>query len=163
MFQRLPRQLCESGLFIASTDGRGRSRTVRQTHLEEVILDHVNETPGKSTRAVARRLPPPTLGEAISSSIQPSFVGGICRPILFNCSRVAWVINDRRYFYRITVRILVSLKTYRVEDPDTGKICRESKSTCWRDAKIWREGCKREKITCLPPHLTEVENNEIDR
>ncbi|GFY34061.1 uncharacterized protein TNCV_4982641 [Trichonephila clavipes] len=52
MFQRLRRQLRENGSFIASTDGRGRPRTVRQ-HLEEVILDHVDETPGTSRRAVA--------------------------------------------------------------------------------------------------------------
>ncbi|GFX03346.1 hypothetical protein TNCV_3555731 [Trichonephila clavipes] len=33
MFLRLHRQLCENDSFIASTDGRGRSRTVQQTHL----------------------------------------------------------------------------------------------------------------------------------
>ncbi|GFV10551.1 hypothetical protein TNCV_1331141 [Trichonephila clavipes] len=38
MFQQLHRQLCENGSFTASTYARGRSRIVRQTHLEEVIL-----------------------------------------------------------------------------------------------------------------------------
>ncbi|GFS63902.1 hypothetical protein TNCV_1129041 [Trichonephila clavipes] len=38
------------------TVGGDRSRTVRQTHLEDVILDHVEYTPGTSTRAVASRL-----------------------------------------------------------------------------------------------------------
>ncbi|GFU60567.1 hypothetical protein TNCV_1729971 [Trichonephila clavipes] len=42
--------------FTASADGRGRSRTVRQTHLEEVILDHGDETLCTSTRALACRL-----------------------------------------------------------------------------------------------------------
>ncbi|GFV39253.1 transposable element Tcb2 transposase [Trichonephila clavipes] len=46
MFQRLHRQLSENGSFIAITDGRGRWRTVRQTHQEEEILDHVDDTPG---------------------------------------------------------------------------------------------------------------------
>ncbi|GFW65082.1 hypothetical protein TNCV_393481 [Trichonephila clavipes] len=53
MFQRLYRQQCENGSFTASTGGRCRSRIVRQTHLEEVILDHGDNTPGTSTRAVA--------------------------------------------------------------------------------------------------------------
>ncbi|GFX44773.1 hypothetical protein TNCV_1826351 [Trichonephila clavipes] len=46
-------QLCENGAFSASTDGRGRSMcvcvcvTVRQNILEEIILDHVDKTPGR--------------------------------------------------------------------------------------------------------------------
>ncbi|GFU27153.1 hypothetical protein TNCV_775721 [Trichonephila clavipes] len=52
IFQRLHQQLCENGSFTASTDGRGRSRTVRQTYLEDVILDHEDETPDTSTRVV---------------------------------------------------------------------------------------------------------------
>ncbi|GFY01223.1 uncharacterized protein TNCV_5076901 [Trichonephila clavipes] len=51
MFQRLHRQLYENGSFIANTDQRGTSKTVRQTHLEEVILDPVDKTPGTSTMA----------------------------------------------------------------------------------------------------------------
>ncbi|GFX91685.1 hypothetical protein TNCV_3682711 [Trichonephila clavipes] len=50
MFQSLRRQLWENGSFIASADGRGRSRTVRQTPPGEVILGQVDETPGTSTR-----------------------------------------------------------------------------------------------------------------
>ncbi|GFY00427.1 uncharacterized protein TNCV_1664661 [Trichonephila clavipes] len=53
MFQTLHRQLCENGSFITSTGGKCRSRAVRQTHLEEIILDYGNEIPGTSKRAVA--------------------------------------------------------------------------------------------------------------
>ncbi|GFT15387.1 DUF4817 domain-containing protein [Trichonephila clavipes] len=56
MFQRLHQGLCENGSFITSTHRRGRQRTVRQTHWEEVILDYVDGTPGTSIRTVARRL-----------------------------------------------------------------------------------------------------------
>ncbi|KAF8771229.1 hypothetical protein HNY73_018676 [Argiope bruennichi] len=56
MFERLHRQLYENGSFNTSTDGRDRSRTVRQPHMEEIILDHVDETPGTGIRAVACRL-----------------------------------------------------------------------------------------------------------
>ncbi|GFV58007.1 hypothetical protein TNCV_2573031 [Trichonephila clavipes] len=41
LFYRFQRQLCENGSFITSTDGTGRSMTVRQTDLEEVTLDYV--------------------------------------------------------------------------------------------------------------------------
>ncbi|GFU29014.1 protein HIRA [Trichonephila clavipes] len=41
---QLHRQLCENGLFLASTDGMGRLSTLQQKHTE-VILDHVDETP----------------------------------------------------------------------------------------------------------------------
>ncbi|GFX44930.1 uncharacterized protein TNCV_3429791 [Trichonephila clavipes] len=54
IFQRLHRKTCENGSFDVSIDGRGRSRTVRQTHLKEVILNHVDERP--DPRAVACRL-----------------------------------------------------------------------------------------------------------
>ncbi|GFW01096.1 hypothetical protein TNCV_1763341 [Trichonephila clavipes] len=53
IFQRLHRQLNENGSFIFSIDGRGRPRTRRQEQLREVILHHVDEIPGTSTRAVA--------------------------------------------------------------------------------------------------------------
>ncbi|GFW27131.1 hypothetical protein TNCV_93571 [Trichonephila clavipes] len=56
LFQRLHRQLCENGLFNFNTDELSRRRTVRLTHLEEVILDCVDETPRTSTRTVACRL-----------------------------------------------------------------------------------------------------------
>ncbi|GFV18165.1 hypothetical protein TNCV_169681 [Trichonephila clavipes] len=55
-FQRLHRELCEKGSFVASTGDRGSSRAVRQTHLEEVVLDHVGKTPSTSTSAVVCRL-----------------------------------------------------------------------------------------------------------
>ncbi|GFW19690.1 hypothetical protein TNCV_1605811 [Trichonephila clavipes] len=60
MFQRLHQQLCENSSSIASTEGRGRSRTVRQTHLEEVILDHLDETPGTKTVACRLHVTQPT-------------------------------------------------------------------------------------------------------
>ncbi|GFV65958.1 hypothetical protein TNCV_1303491 [Trichonephila clavipes] len=47
-------KLWENGSFIAGTDGRDRSKIVRQPHVEEVILDHVDDTSG--TRAVECRL-----------------------------------------------------------------------------------------------------------
>ncbi|GFX90621.1 hypothetical protein TNCV_3194391 [Trichonephila clavipes] len=53
---RLHRQLCENGSFIANTAERDRSGTVRQTHLDEVILDDEDETFGANTRAVSFRL-----------------------------------------------------------------------------------------------------------
>ncbi|GFU41540.1 hypothetical protein TNCV_2792611 [Trichonephila clavipes] len=42
-FQRLHRQAYENSSFIASFDGRGRSRTEQHPYLEEVILDHVEK------------------------------------------------------------------------------------------------------------------------
>ncbi|GFT65058.1 hypothetical protein TNCV_2610911 [Trichonephila clavipes] len=56
IFQLLYQQLCENGSFITITDGRGRSRTARQTHLQEVISDHVDKTPVKSARTAENRL-----------------------------------------------------------------------------------------------------------
>ncbi|GFU50009.1 hypothetical protein TNCV_2362771 [Trichonephila clavipes] len=56
IFQRLHRRLYENSSFVANINGRSISRTVRQTLLEEILLDHLDETPGTSTRAVACRL-----------------------------------------------------------------------------------------------------------
>ncbi|GFU06847.1 hypothetical protein TNCV_4353901 [Trichonephila clavipes] len=50
--KRLHPQLSENGSFTASTDGRWRSRTAPEKNSENVTLDHVDETPGTSTRAV---------------------------------------------------------------------------------------------------------------
>ncbi|GFS59932.1 hypothetical protein TNCV_3957301 [Trichonephila clavipes] len=44
IFPKFYRQLYEKGSFIASIDERGRSRTVRRIYLEEILLDHVDET-----------------------------------------------------------------------------------------------------------------------
>ncbi|GFW15389.1 uncharacterized protein TNCV_3740931 [Trichonephila clavipes] len=54
MFHRLHRQLCENGSLIACTDGRSKSRIVKQTLLEKAILDQVDEKSG--TSAVTCRL-----------------------------------------------------------------------------------------------------------
>lgn len=52
----LHRQLCENGSFIVSTDGRGRSNTERQPHVEEIILKLVDDTFHTSIRAIACRV-----------------------------------------------------------------------------------------------------------
>ncbi|GFU75735.1 hypothetical protein TNCV_1651951 [Trichonephila clavipes] len=44
MFQRSYRPLCESNSFVASTYVKNRSSSRRQTYLEKVILDYVDET-----------------------------------------------------------------------------------------------------------------------
>ncbi|GFU81801.1 hypothetical protein TNCV_3087131 [Trichonephila clavipes] len=56
IFQRLHRQMWGNGSFITGTIGGGRWKTARQTLLNKVILDHVDETYGISTRAAASRL-----------------------------------------------------------------------------------------------------------
>ncbi|GBM39971.1 hypothetical protein AVEN_16027-1 [Araneus ventricosus] len=56
MLEWLHRHLCENGSFIASSDGRTGTRTVRHPNIEETILNIADETPHISTRAIARRV-----------------------------------------------------------------------------------------------------------
>lgn len=54
IFQRVHRQLCETGSFHADRRDAGCSRTVRTPHRIEAIVDDVDERPDGSTRAMAR-------------------------------------------------------------------------------------------------------------
>lgn len=53
-FERLHRQLCETGSFLASRSDAGRPK--RDVMVEEAILDMVADEPSTSTRAVSRGL-----------------------------------------------------------------------------------------------------------
>ncbi|GBN61003.1 hypothetical protein AVEN_129828-1, partial [Araneus ventricosus] len=55
-FERLHRQLCEIGSFLASRSDAGRAKTDGALVVEEAILDMVADQPSTSTRAVARQL-----------------------------------------------------------------------------------------------------------
>lgn len=54
IFQRLHRQLCETGAFDVNRHDAGRLRAVRTPRLEASILDIVADRPESSTRTVAR-------------------------------------------------------------------------------------------------------------
>lgn len=54
MFQRLHRQLCETGSFLSTRHTAGRPTYVRSPSLEETILNIVNERPSLSTRGISR-------------------------------------------------------------------------------------------------------------
>lgn len=50
------RNICENGLFVASSDGRPRTRTVWYPNMKETILNIVDKTLLTSTRAIACRV-----------------------------------------------------------------------------------------------------------
>ncbi|GBM06328.1 hypothetical protein AVEN_121372-1 [Araneus ventricosus] len=55
-FERLHRQLCETGSSFASRSDVGRAKTDGALVVEEAILDMVADQPSTSTRAVAKQL-----------------------------------------------------------------------------------------------------------
>ncbi|GBO15540.1 hypothetical protein AVEN_201844-1, partial [Araneus ventricosus] len=88
MFERLHGHLCENGSFIASSDARTGTRTVRHPNMEETILNIVNETPTTIIRAIARRVhhdgAPADFKVAVRNNLDASFEGrwiGRGRPV----------------------------------------------------------------------------------
>ncbi|GFV66419.1 hypothetical protein TNCV_4899001 [Trichonephila clavipes] len=123
--EALESKLTVVGKWLVSSDGRGRSRTVRQTYLEDVILDHADETLGTSTWATACRInltTPTPLGklEHLEKIRSSSYPGKVCPPLLSDFedygSRVDWNRNSRTA--RTQIRGMRSLKTHRVEGSD---------------------------------------------
>ena len=55
IFERLHRQLRETGAFQVNMGSTGRPRSTRTVEIEEVVLQAVEENPHTSTRAIARR------------------------------------------------------------------------------------------------------------